>query len=104
GLAVPALATGMVDLGSFQLDDPRAAVGGGAVFSKKIQSSTPPAKNPEQQNQAAYSFFLDASNISLHFPIFENPTNLFPLLLGEDVQFFTLTVPSLRLHLAASFP
>jgi hypothetical protein len=104
-LQVPNVAQGLLDLGSFKLGDPRLATGDGkVVFSKTITAHTPPPTAPEQQNQIGASFFLNASNVGLDIPILENPTNLFPLLLGDDVQIFTLSIPKLSVHMAATLP
>jgi len=75
-----------IKLGSFSIDN-----------TGNIATSNPFATSPiEQANSKGLTFFSDAKDIpggGLTFPLFENPTTGFNLLLGQDVELLEFKLP-----------
>jgi hypothetical protein len=90
---------GTINLGGFTMKDPRAKDAQGNP-AYQGQMSLPPIEPPEPVTEQEQSgpesesgFFLNVSKISLDFPILDDPTQAFKLLLGQDATLFTFNVP-----------
>jgi hypothetical protein len=99
-LPIPA-AGGTINLGGFTMKDPRAAnsqgnpAWTGVMNFPPIAPPTPVGQQEQSGPQTSVSFFANISKINLDFPILDDPTQAFKLLLGQDATLFTFSLPKL---------